>query len=66
MSTTSAAVTIRPTGGVMDTIVDAIDDRLPADRKWNPAGNHSIDWCRFRKNEHCFYPKELDYAVIQA
>lgn len=28
--------------------------------KVTPYNNYSFDWCRFRKQSRCFYPKELD------
>ena len=39
----------------------------------NPSGSYegighewSYDWCRFRKNSHCFYPKTLNAAGTKA
>src|SRR4051812_17806225 len=29
-------------------------NRIPEGR------NYSYDWCRFRRDSHCYYPKELD------
>lgn len=48
---------------VMERVVDSIDSRLPERNKWNPNGNRTIDWCRFRRNERCFYPKELNHEA---
>ena len=65
LTATVTPVSIQPTGGIMDKIVDGIDKRLPADKRYDPRGNWSFDWCRFRKRERCYFPKELDYEATK-
>lgn len=31
--------------------------------KFDPRGNWSYDWCRFRRRERCYYPKDLDHEA---
>lgn len=63
----STPVRIRSRSGFVDRVMDplmrAVDERFP-DQAWNPEGNKSVaDWCRFRRDERCYYPKELDHAA---
>lgn len=30
-----------------------------------PSAEHSYDWCRFRRDSHCWYPKGLDGAATR-
>ncbi len=30
-----------------------------------PSAEHSYDWCRFRRDSHCWYPKSLDGAATR-
>lgn len=39
---------------------DWLDKHVKDDNKYKPGNNYSVDWCRFRKNEHCFFPRKLD------
>lgn len=61
------SVAIRPTSSFLDRVMDplmrAVDESFP-DQAWNPEGNKSVaDWCRFRRDERCYYPKDLDHAA---
>jgi hypothetical protein len=31
-----------------------------------PGSGRSYDWCRFRRQQHCFYPRQLNAAATQA
>ena len=67
MTTASTTpVAIRSTAGIMDKIVDSIDKRLPPEKRYDPNGGWSYDWCRFRRRQRCYLPKELDYEASKA
>lgn len=55
---------ISVTAGVVDKVLDRytdyIENRLRPDQKWQPGTAPSTDWCRFRDDQRCMYPKELD------
>jgi hypothetical protein len=43
---------------------DFISGSSKPSKTWaGPGHNYSFDWCRFRKNSRCFYPKELNQAA---
>ncbi len=51
------------TGGVIDRFLDYAVDKAPDSMKPRPGNDWSYDWCRFRKNSRCMYPRELDAAA---
>lgn len=55
-------VSIRPQGAnVIDWAANKINDRLPDSVKDDGQGRWSYDWCRFRRDERCYFPKDIDY-----
>ena len=49
--------------GVLDTVVDHINDRLPESVREDSQGRWSYDWCRFRRDEHCWFPQTINWAA---
>lgn len=55
-------VASRREGGIVDFIQG---DSTPS-RTWDgPGHNYSFDWCRFRKNSRCMFPKELNKPATE-
>lgn len=52
--------TAGPLEWVGDKWQKGFNKRLPEEKRYNPETNPSYDWCRFRKDERCMYPKEMD------
>jgi 2'-5' RNA ligase len=48
------------------TTAGIIEHITPEKYRYDPNGNWSYDWCRFRKKEHCFYPREMDAEATKA
>lgn len=45
-------------------IVDFLKGDSTPSKTWQgPGHNYSFDWCRFRKNSRCMFPKELNKAA---
>lgn len=54
------------TGGMHEAnFVHDMLDRLPGAGNYEPGSEWSHDWCRFRRNSQCFFPKELDRQASQ-
>jgi hypothetical protein len=53
-------------GPFFDTMTMKLNEHLPGSIKYVPGNNASRDWCRFRHNQRCMYPKDLDVAATQA
>lgn len=47
---------------VVDKATDYVDKRYPGSSQ---GDTWSYDWCRFRRDRHCFYPKDLNLAASQ-
>lgn len=47
----------------LDAIADTINDHLPESVRDDGQGRWSYDWCRFRREEHCYYPQEINWAA---
>ncbi len=56
--------------GVMDRMFNPAAERvlrsLPQEFRGDDNGAYSYDWCRFRRNSQCWYPKELDARATEA
>lgn len=52
--------------GVGDALWNSFNNGLSDKNQFDPRGNYSYDWCRFRRRERCYYPKELDYEATRA
>ena len=48
------------TSNVIDRFIDWAAESVPDSVKPRPGNNWSYDWCRFRKDSRCMYPKRLD------
>lgn len=63
-SATFASVTpVTITSGVLDRVVDKINDHMPDSVRDDGKGRWSYDWCRYRREEHCFFPKDINYEA---
>lgn len=55
--------------GIFDKAIDSytgwVNNRLPPDKQYVPGAAASYDWCRFRKNSRCMYPKELNVEATK-
>lgn len=52
-------------GGVLDTINDAVTDKMFEWSGFPEGGGPSHDWCAYRHNSHCFWPKDLNVAATK-
>jgi GNAT superfamily N-acetyltransferase len=43
-------------GGWLDRKIDQFAENT----SYIPGRNYSVDWCRFRREQHCWYPRRLD------
>jgi hypothetical protein len=49
----------------LDKVADAVNDQMPDGVRDDGQGRWSFDACRFRREEHCFYPTEWNEAASQ-
>ena len=49
-----------PAEWLLDKWQKGYNERAPEHLRHKPYNAPSFDWCRFRKDERCMYPKELD------
>ena len=59
-SLTETPVGIRSVAGPGDWLADRINNALPESVRDDGRGRWSYDWCRFRRDERCYYPSGLD------
>lgn len=45
---------------VLETGADVLNSQMKPENQVQPGTSHTYDWCRFRKNERCMFPKQLD------
>lgn len=62
-SFTTTSVAIRPQAGALDWAADKLNEKLPESVQDDGNGRWSYDWCRYRREEHCFYPKDINWAA---
>lgn len=55
-------VASRREGGIIDFIKG---DSTPSPTWEGPGHNYSFDWCRFRKNSRCMFPKEMNKPATE-
>jgi hypothetical protein len=68
MTLTPVGIRSRTAGWFDDTmnrVTEEIDERLPESIQERPGNNRSRDWCRFRVNQRCMFPKNIDIAATQ-
>ena len=60
----TSPTTARPR--LIDRVLNRVVDAVPASIKPQPGHAWSYDWCRFRRNSRCMYPRELNIEATKA
>lgn len=47
-------------GWLQDKLIHQLNKNLPPEQQARVWGGWSHDWCRFRKDQRCMFPKELN------
>lgn len=51
--------------GVLDQVVESINEKLPESVRDDGRGRWSYDWCRFRRSERCWFPQEINWDATR-